>query len=216
MLNRLIELNPEISVYHIEDLNFKEYGRVIKGFDTKEFLEASNKIDFPENGSLYTPSCAKFEQLGFAEEIKNNFFGTLPIQIGYCRGHSNYLNATEWHFSSEINIAVTPLVIIVAKRQEMVDNRLDSACMKAFYVLAGTMLETYATTLHFCPCEVQSEGFGWIVALPLGTNTPLDTPCSDKYLTKKNKWQIAHYNNASLVESGVKAGIYGENYKIKY
>mgnify|MGYP003310533965 CR=1 FL=1 len=78
------------------------------------------------------------------------------------------------------------------------------------------MLETYATTLHFCPCEVSNEGFGWIVALPLGTNTSLDAPSTDKFLTKKNKWQIAHEDNIVLIEAGLIAGIYGENFKIEY
>ncbi len=216
MIERLKELNPEIAFYDIHSLEFKEYGRVITDFDARALITAAEKIKLPENQSTYIPSCREFEELPEAKLIEEQFFGTLPAQVGYCYGHSNYLNATEWHFSSEINVAVTPLVIIVAKRQQMIDNRLNSSGMKAFYVPAGTVIETYATTLHFCPCEVQKSGFGWIVALPAGTNTPLEQPPINKLLTKKNKWQIAHEDNVKLIENGVVPGIFGENFRIKY
>ena len=88
--------------------------------------------------------------------------------------------------------------------------------MKAFYVPAGTLIEVYATTLHFCPCQVSDAGFGCVVALPLGTNVPLDYAVSDPLLFRKNKWILAHEENQTLIDRGVVAGVYGVNYKINY
>jgi hypothetical protein len=126
------------------------------------------------------------------------------------------LNATEWHTSSEVNLAITPLVLILGKRTDIRDGKINSADMKAFYVPAGALIEVYATTLHFCPCQVSDEGFGCVVVLPLGTNVPLDYEVSDPLLFRKNKWIIAHEENQTLIDRGVVAGIYGVNYKINY
>ena len=58
------------------------------------------------------------------------------------------------------------------------------------------MVEIYATSLHFCPCEVTKDGFGCVVALPEGTNLLLDEEKTDLQLFKKNKWPISHVENA--------------------
>ena len=48
-----------------------------------------------------------------AKEIEKIFYGELPIQIGYCNGHNELLNAVEYHRSSEINLAATDAVLIL-------------------------------------------------------------------------------------------------------
>ena len=77
----------------------------------------------------------------------------------------------------------------------------------------------YATTLHFCPCEVSAEGFRCIVVLPRGTNHPLQQPRPDnaegRLLWAKDKWLIAH-EEAPAVQRGAYVGIHGENYEIQY
>ena len=143
-------------------------------------------------------------------------FGSLPTQIGYCWGHSNFLNATEWHTSAEINIAVTPLVLILGHVWDIEEGKIDSSKFKAFYLPAGTVVEIYATTLHFCPCEVSKNGFGCVVGLPTGTNTDLTVKKEDPMLFRKNKWIIAHIDNEALKNKGVVVGITGTNYEIKY
>ncbi len=216
MLNKLKNLNKDIAFFDVHSPEFAEYGRVIEGMDVSEICETARKIEMPNEGSVYQASVESFEALYIAKQIEDTVFGTLPAQIGYCYGHSNMLNATEWHACSELNIAVTPLVLILGKRSDIKDGRLDSAHMKAFYVPEGTVIEVYATTLHFCPCEVSADGFGCVVGLSAGTNIPLDAPTSDKLLFRKNKWLLAHEDNSALIERGVVAGIYGENYKINY
>ena len=63
---------------------------------------------------------------------------------------------------------------------------------------------------------MQKDGFGWVVALPKGTNTALDGDYKDKLLWAKNKWMISHVDNAELVAEGAVAGVTGTNFKIEY
>ena len=216
MLKRLQEKNPELRLYDVSSDEFAEYGRVLTGFDTAAIIREAECIGRPESGTVYLPSVAAFEALDIFGRVREEIFGTLDIQLGYCYGYSDSLNATEWHYSSELNIAVTPLVLILAKRSDLKNNRLDSAQMKAFFVPAGTVLEAYATTLHYCPCQVSDGGFGCVVGLPRGTNTPLDAPVSDPLLFRKNKWILAHDGQKELLAKGVVAGIGGINFKINY
>lgn len=216
MLESLKKLNPDIQLYSVNDSEFKTFGRVIENLDTTEIIAAAEKIANPEIGSVYTPSEESFEKLQIASQIKNNYFGTLPTQIGYCYGHNNLLNAAEWHFSSEINIAVTPLVLILGHVWDIENGKIDSSSFKAFYLPKGTAAEVYATTLHFCPCETEKSGFGCVVGLPLDTNTPLDGNPENPLLFRKNKWLIAHEENTPLINRGAVSGITGINFEIKY
>lgn len=216
MLDRLKSINKDTAFYDIYSPEFSEYGRVVDTIDATEIVAEATKIKNPANGSVYIPSVVEFEALDVFEKLRDEIFGTLDTQLGYCYGYNNMLNATEWHYSSELNIAVTPLVLILGRRSDIKNGRLDSADMKAFYVPAGAVIEVYATTLHFCPCQVSDDGFGCVVGLPKGTNLPLDTPASDPTLFRKNKWLLAHESNTALIERGAFPGIYGENYKINY
>lgn len=216
MLENLKKLNPNIEFYDVNDKEFAPFGRIIKSLDTTEIIEAAKKIQNPESGSSYLPSLADFEFLKIATEIENNYFGTLPTQIGYCWGHNNMLNGTEWHTSSEINVAVTPLVLILGHIWDIEDGKIDSSKFKAFYLPAGTVVEVYSTSLHFCPCEVSKDGFGCVVGLPKDTNTDLTDSNHNPLLFRKNKWIICHVDNETLKNRGVVAGITGENFQIKY
>ena len=216
MLDRLKELNENVKLFDVYSEEFSEYGRVLNDVDVSELIREAQRLEFPESGSVYLASVDTLEATEAAARIKELVFGTLDTQIGYCYGYSNMLNAAEWHFSSELNVAVTPLVLILGKRSDIKNGRVCSGDMKAFYVPEGAVIEVYATTLHFCPCQVSDGGFGCIVGLPTATNTPLDAPVEDKLLFRKNKWILAHEQNSALIERGVVAGIYGENYKINY
>lgn len=216
MLDRLKELNKNIEFFDIFSEEFSDYGRVICDLDASTLIAEAEKMPYPESDSAYLPSVEAFEATDVAKRVKEAVFGTLDTQIGYCYGHSDTLNATEWHFCSELNIAVTPFVLILGKRNDIKNGWLDSGKMKAFYIPAGAVIEVYSTTLHFCPCQVSDDGFGCIVGLPTATNTPLQAPTDDPVLFRKNKWILAHKDNAALIQKGVVAGIRGENYKINY
>lgn len=210
------KLNPTLKFYKTSDAEFSEYGRIIKGIDTAEIVKVAEGIEKPETGSIYEASTSAFEALKIKNEIQDICYGELPAQIGYCYGHSNFLNGWEWHTSSEINVATTDLVLILGKVSDIKDGKIDSSTAKAFYVEKGEIIEVYATSLHFCPCEVSKDGFGCVVALPVGTNVPLEREAADKLLFRKNKWIFAHVDNEGLIARGVLPGITGENYEIKY
>ncbi len=216
MLNELKKKNPGLNVIDVHSEEFSTYGRIITGMDTAEIIAQAQKIKNPDSGSMYLPSVDAFERLDIAEKIETQFFGESKTQVGYCWGYNRVFGATEWHTSSEINIAVTPLVIIVGHIWDVKNNTVDTSKFEVFYVPAGTVLECYATTLHYCPCQVGEQGFGWVVALPEGTNTALDGEYDDKLLWAKNKWLIAHTENTSLIEDGAVAGVTGTNFKIEY
>ena len=216
MIKVLKEKNPDIEFYSIFDSEFESFGRVIKNIDPAEIIRTAQNVENPESGSSYTASLPEFEALSVAEQIQNELFGSLPAQVGYCWGHNSLMNATEWHTCSEINIAVTDLVLILGHLWDIKDDKIDSSKFKAFFVPKGSVIEVYATSLHFCPCEVNESGFGCVVALSKGTNTDLEITPSDKKLFRKNKWIIAHEENTALINRGVVAGISGKNYKISY
>ena len=211
MLEELRRQNPHLPLFSVEDAAFSEYGRLLPSVEIAPLLAASDTLPFPDAGSSYVASLEGFEALPVANEIRDLYFGTLDTQLGYCYGHSNALNALEWHTSSEINVALTPLVLMLAKRQDIRNGMLDSSLVKAFYLPAGTTIECYATTLHFCPCEVTEQGFRMVVALPRGTNEPLASPTPDPLLFRRNKWLIAHEKNEALLARGAVSGICGEN-----
>ncbi len=216
MLKDLQKKNPDLALYSVEDAAFAPYGRVIHGYETRDILQAAKQIPMPEDGSAYIPGVEAFETLPIAETIEKDIFGCLSAQIGYTYGHSNYLNAMEWHCCSELNIAVTPLVMMLASRWDLQDGKLDSSRVKAFYLPAGTVVEVYATTLHFCPCEVMEDGFGCVVGLLKGTNIPHEEEPEDKLMFRKNKWLLAHNDNQALLDRGCVPGISGINYQLRY
>lgn len=216
MLNTLKEKNPTLKFYSVTDKEFEKYGKVLTNFDTTEIIEECEKIEMPSEGSIYQLGLETLEKLEISKKIQQELFGELDAQVGVCYGHSNFLNALEWHKNSEINIAVTPLVLILGTIFDIKDGKFDSKDAKAFYLEKGQMVEVYATTLHFCPCEVSKDGFFCVVGLPKGTNGVLDDIPDDKMLFRKNKWLIAHEGNQTLLDKGVVSGIYGENYKVNY
>lgn len=199
-------------IYRVTDSEFCDYGQVLD-IDTDEIVYEAGRISMPASGSVYTASQPEFENLKISSDIRDKYFGELATQTGYCYGHSYALNALEWHKCSEINIAVTDMILLLGDIRDVKNGRYDSANVKAFLVKKGEAIEVYATTLHFCPIETSPDGFGCVVVLPQGTNLPLDGESKDKLLFRKNKWLIAHEDNAALTEKGVFPGIYGENYK---
>lgn len=216
LLENLKQKNSAFPVYSIHDEAFKPYGRVIKGYDTAAIVAASKAVPQPENGSAYVPTEPSLEATELAKTIGYDLFGELPAQIGLCWGHNVKLNALEYHLSSEINIAATPLVLLLAKEDEIVDGKIDAACVKAFLLEEGDMVEVYGTSLHYCPCQVEDSGFACVVALHKGTNLPLQGKHDDPYLFAANKWLLACSDSSEHLENGAPAAIVGENYELRY
>ncbi len=215
MIKKLKQLNPELEFYDIHSDEFKKYGRVLD-IDTASFVSACEKIKRPDSGTAYKMSENELEKLFESEKIREITCGGTEVQIGLCHGYNRFLNALEYHKSSEVNIAATPLVLLLGLEYEMEGNNYPSDKLKAFYLEKGDAVEVFSTSLHYCPCEVDDGGFSLVVSLPKGTNGELDKKYSDRLLTGKNKWLICHKDADNLVKSGAYPGIYGKNYEIKY
>ena len=202
------------------DPEFTNYGRIIEGYEAekKEILEAlRDKTPIPE-GTSYVAEEPVLQSLPAADRITNTLFGGMPMQFGWCNGHNTRLNCLEYHRDSEINFGPGDFILLVAKREEIVDYKLDSSKVKAFLVPAGVMVEVYATTLHYAPCQAHKDaGFQVLVGLPKGTNVgkPEYTAVNqeDKMLRATNKWLLAHAD-ANEAKDGAWVGITGENIDI--
>ncbi len=212
----IVKKNPHLKIYRTSDKEFVPFGYRITDIDANAFIEASKNAEKVESGSMYIAEADYFKDLDAAKDVEIKYYGELPTQAGYCYGYSSFLNAVEWHKSSEINVATTDLILFLGSVQDIVDRKIDSSKIKAFYVEKGEVLEVYATTLHFCPCQVSEEGFGCVVVLPKGTNVPLDGEYADKLMFRKNKWILSHVDNEGLIASGVIPGVTGENYEVKF
>lgn len=202
-------------IQKVTDAAFGRYGRVIEGLKCGDIIEKMGATPVPEDVT-YVASVPELEACGSAKDIAYSLYGGMPIEIGYCNGHNTYLNAVEYHRDSEINIAVKDLVLLLGQEQDIeADYSYDTSKIEAFLVPAGTIIEVYATTLHYAPCHVSDEGFQCVVVLPKGTNTDIEkgedkTP-EDKLLFARNKWLIAH-EDAKI--EGAFNGLKGENLHI--
>lgn len=201
-----------MQIYDVTDQRFRKYGKVIRNIDFSALTEAMKKTPVPED-VVYEPSISELEALPVAKELETVFYGELPIQIGYCNGHNELLNAVEYHRSSEINLAATDAVLMLGLEADVTEDfTYDTSKMEAFLVPAGTAVEIYATTLHYAPCHVKEEGFQVAVILPKGTNYPLEEKHAggeDALLAAKNKWLIGHVEGG--LPEGSHIGLVGKN-----
>jgi len=207
-----------VTIQSVHDDSFKAYGRVIAGVDASGLVEAMQETEAPEDVVVYYPSIDALEKLPVAKAVKNSFFGELDMQMGYCNGTNNKMNAVEYHRCSEFGVAASDLILLLGKQQDVEvsedggDFSYDSVKAEAFLVPKGTVYEMYATTLHYAPCSVEGKPFRNVVILPKGTNEDLTEERGslpeDKLLTAKNKWLIAH-EEAGI--AGAYVGIKGEN-----
>ena len=204
--------------YDVTSEDFREYGRVIEGCEVTQILKAlKERAPIPE-GTVYVPKDEVIQSLDEAKRLALTLFGGTPAEFGYCSGHNTKMNCMEYHRCSEFNLGTEDAVLLLAKQQEIENGVLDSAKVKAFLIPAGTLVEVYATTLHYAPCHVDPEkGFQMLVVLSDGTNTekPDFTPAceEDGYMTAANKWLLAHPDSPEAA-GGAKVGIKGVNIDI--
>ena len=207
-----------MKVYSVYDKEFKAYGKVLDGYDTKELVDAMNAIAMPAAGTAYEPGIASLEACAIFDELGKNAYGGMPVQLGMCWGRNTKLNCLEYHRDSEVNIGTGDFILLLALESEIEDGVLDTEKVKAFRAPAGVAVEVFATTLHYAPCHVDADkGFRVAVVLPKGTNTAkpeiADKNDEDKCLFACNKWLLAH-PEAGEVQSGAYVGLKGKNLDI--
>lgn len=210
-----------MKIISVTDPEFTNYGRIIEGYEEekKQIMEAlRDNTPIPADGTKYVAEDKVLQALEASNKMTNTLFGGSPMQYGWCNGHNTKLNCLEYHRSSEINLGATDFILLLAKREEISDYKLDSSKVKAFLVPKGVMVEVYATALHYAPCQAHKDsGFQVLVGLPQGTNVgkPEYTAVNqeDKLLRATNKWLLAHAD-ANEAKDGAWVGITGENIDI--
>ncbi|MDL2233978.1 DUF4867 family protein [Ruminococcaceae bacterium OttesenSCG-928-L11] len=205
----------QLKLYKVTDPEFAEYGQVLEGYDFTSFLQKLKATEQPSDGVVYVPSDSTLESDPAYEELKNRYYGGMPIQIGYCNGVNSTLNALEYHRDSEVDIAAEDSILLLARQADIRDNMLDTASVKAFLQPAGTAVELFATALHYAPCSAaKGAGFHMAIVLPLGTNTdkPVFAPKNheDTMLTARNKWLLPH-PDSNEAKGGAVVGLTGKN-----
>lgn len=208
-----------MKIQSVTDAAFKTYGRVVDGYDYTELLDTLVKnSDKPTDSVIYVPSIPELEATDAYTFLRDNCYGGMPIEIGYCNGSNTKLNCFEYHRDSEIDIAADDAILLVARQQDITDGQIDSSKTEAFLCPKGTAVELYATTLHYAPCNAKKgEGFRVVIVLPKGTNedAPKITPqnAEDKLLWARNKWLLAHKDTSEAAD-GAHVGLTGENIDI--
>ena len=207
-------------IYSVTDPEFKPYGRVgddVPSSLTAPLVEALSATPIPE-GSKYVASAPELEQVEGADALGLLMYGGRPFQLGWCNGHNTKLNCLEYHRDSEFNLGTEDFILLLAKMDDITDGKLDTAKVKAFRAPAGTLVEVYATTLHYAPCHVDpAKGFRVLVALPQGTNTAKPEIKADggddAQLWACNKWLLAHVESSEAA-AGAYVGLEGVNIDI--
>lgn len=201
----------------VTDPRFAPYGRVVEGYDVQGILDALPDTPCPE-GVVYFPLVDGLQCAPGAEALGDALFGGMPFQMGCCNGHNTKLNCLEYHRDSEFNLGTEDFILLLAKMDDIENDVLDTAKVKAFFVPKGVLVEVYATTLHYAPCHNDpAKGFRVLVALPKDTNTDYRPGTGkntlDKTLWARNKWLLAHADSSEAKE-GAYVGLRGENLDI--
>lgn len=225
MLGYLNKVN-KVDIYDVKGKEFVGFGRIIEGFDFSDLINYMEEETEIRIGNNYVASVEELEKYPIKKEIENILYGGMQIQIGYCNGTNSTYNGFEYHKGSETLIAVTDLMLVLAHKNQIINNKISVNSAKVFYVPKGTAIELYQTTLHLSPCKTNYDGYKSIIILPKGTNEELSEEEKEiikksndpesKLLLKRNKWVIAHPDREQLISQGAYPGVIGENIKLRF
>ena len=202
-----------MKVYKVSDAEFKPYGQILENYDFSKMLEAAKNLPITSNGIIYKPTVPILEEQKIKDELKNRGFGGMEIQIGYGGGANRKLNCLEYHKSSEFNIALDDVILILGLETQIKDGCFCTDNCKAFLVPKGVGVELYGTTLHYAPMNV-SENYRVLCVLPIGTNGKKPkfeaVTVEDKMCAGINKWIMCHPDSPDA-KSDIYQGLKGEN-----
>ena len=209
-----------MKIQSVFDAAFAPYGKVIRGFDTAALQAEMEKLPCPDGAVVYVPAEGALEALPIMKEFTDQLYGGMPIQIGYCNGDNHVMNCLEYHRDSELNLACTDMILLLGKEGDIDFEKFeyDTAKVEAFLAPKGTLVEVYATTLHYAPINAGGK-FRCVVVLPRGTNTALafqpDPTGESRLLTHTNKWLLAHAESPEA-KNGAVVALKGENPVVNY
>ena len=202
----------------VTDPSFAPYGRIVTGSQVEGLLTALLDTPCPD-GVVYYAKVDGLQNAPGADDVGEALYGGLPWEFGCCNGHNTKLNCLEFHRDSEFNLGSEDFVLLVARLDELENDVLDTAKVKAFYVPKGVMVELYCCTLHYAPCSADAEkGFRVLIALPDHTNDDFRSDKGkntlDKSLWARNKWLLAHPESGEAAQ-GAYVGLKGVNIDIR-
>ena len=201
-----------MEIIDVHDPRFLQFGRVLQG-DFKKILNLLQATPMPEQGMIYVGSDPQLEEADILSSFSQNFYGDMPVQVGYCNGHNQKLNCLEYHKGNEINMANEDFILLLASFFDIENGKLDTSKVVAFRVPAGVAVEVYATSLHYAPCGIHGSGFKTLVVLPRNTNEAIPLNPRDPSLWARNKWLLAH-PESNEAKAGAYVGLVGENIEI--
>lgn len=221
-LEKLKAKNEKLEILEISHESFENYGNVL---DSNELLAYFDYLDqhtkIPEQDNVYVAHEENILKDLKNTDILSRVFGFVDVQTGYVNGHNTKLNALEYHKSSEVIVALTPVVLLLGLHKDINNHSIDSKSVKAFYIPERTVLELHPRVLHFSPCKTMSTGFKCGIVLPMGTNTEFiklekNKTEEDALLFKTNKWLLVHNEHQKMIDLGAHVGITGQNIEIKF
>ncbi len=217
LLSALRERNPNLVLHDVSSHRFARYGgRVEDGGLSPLCVFVKEETAVPAQGNVYVPSVAEAEALPAFARVEEVYYGGVAAQMGYCNGVLGQLMGLEYHMGSEFLFAATPLVLLLGCLSDMEAGALHTSRIEAFLLGEGDMVELYGTTLHHAPAAALTGGFQCGVALPRGTNLPLDTlPADAPLLRARNKWLVAHVESEDMIAKGVCPLLYGPVLAVK-
>ena len=201
-----------MKIYGVYDPEFARFGRILEG-DHSRILKLLEGTPLPESGTIYCPSDPKLEEEAILAHFKDDVYGGMPVQIGYCNGFNQKLNCLEYHKGNEVNMANEDFILILGSYFDIENMRFDTKNAMAFKVPAKVAVEIYSTTLHYAPCGINGSSFKVLVVLPKGTNVESKRNEKDRTLWATNKWLFAHKESKEASE-GAYIGLLGENLEV--
>jgi len=202
-LESLRRLNPALRIVHARSAEFAEFGRVLEKCPTAGLVDWMSANVPIGDGVSYQRSVTNLEDLArpdgrtWRQWASACFFGGAGAQAGWVAGRNTSLGAFEYHKSSELLVAATPLLLFLGRLSELENfERFDVAQVVGVVVDRGVALELYATSLHLSPLMVDRGGFRAAIILPAGTNAPLEgadasLPGEEGLLRGERKWLLA-------------------------
>jgi len=201
-----------MEIIDVHDSRFLKFGKVLPG-NFKKILALLRDTPMPEHGTIYVGSDTRLEESDILSAFSKDYYGEMPVQIGYCNGHNQKLNCLEYHKGNEINMANEDFVLLLASFFDIENGKLDTSKVVAFRVPAGVAVEIYATSLHYAPCGIHGSGFKTLAVLPRNTNEEIPLNPDDPLLWARNKWLLAH-PESNEAKTGAYIGLMGENIEI--
>ena len=126
--------------YTVHDPRFLRYGRIVTGYQVDDICRAAEKIPMPQEGVAYERSIPSLEATDTFRQLEKWFGGESRWQGGLCWGDNKKMNAVEYHRSSEINIAVTDMVLMLGDRRDIKGNCYDASKLEFFMIPQGTVV----------------------------------------------------------------------------